>query len=283
MYKKCLAIAFLLAACGDNHKTTTTPDAPPVSTPDAAPDARPCDLTNYPQHTRVTSVDLGAPFNLTLDGQGTRCEQIIRTLTDPDPSKRPPELASFDVAGVTSSCMHDDVLNEEIVRLRQPNYMGEPLFAPAQDVLIHVGHPNNLVVGPATVTYLHGDFLATGGVTANPACLDDAQLTSSVPGMSMTYAKFNFCTYTGDGAYSLASDDEVDLGDEGYLLDTDGNLRRVRAVDVYLLPSHLSDEITHSDAFCCATDSLDHCVGKRLFIDVVTGELITEQQHCVTC
>jgi hypothetical protein len=285
MYKSYLSIAFLLAACGDNHKTTSTPDAPPVSTPDAAPDAKPCDLTNYPQHTRVTSVDLGSPFDLMLDGQGTRCEQIIRALTDPDPTKRPPELATFDVTGVTSSCIHDDVLDAEIVRLRQPNYMGEPLYAPAQDVLIHVGHAfrAGLLAQPATVVYLHGDFLATGGVTANPACLDDGQLTSSVPGMSMTYAKFNACTYTGDGMYSLASDDVIELGDEGYLMDTDGNLRRVRAVDVYLLPGHLNDEITHSDAFCCGTESLDHCVGKRLFIDVVTGELITEQQHCLTC
>lgn len=282
MYKPYLFIALLLAACGDNH--ATTPDAPPVvPTPDAAPDAKPCDMTNYPQHTRMTSVDLGAPFELALDGQGTRCEQIVRALTDPDPSKRPPELATFDVTGVTSTCIHDDVLDREIVRLRQANYMGQPLFAPAQDALIHVGHPANLLAQPATVVYLHADFLATGGPTANAACLDDGQLTSSVPGLSMTYAKFNACTYVGDGAYSLASDDVIELGDEGYLLDDNGDLRRVRAVDVYLLPSHLTDEITHSDAFCCADESLDHCVGKRLFIDVVTGELITEQQHCITC
>jgi hypothetical protein len=275
MSKRYVLLTLLLAACGDEHHAA--PDAPPVMpTPDAAPDAKPCDLTNYPQQARVTSVDLGAPFDLTLDGQGTRCEQIVRALTDPDPSKRPPELATFDMAGVTSTCDHDDVLDREIVRLRQANYMGQPLFAPAQDALIHVGQP-------ATVVYLHADFLATDGPTANAACLDDGQLTSSVPGMAMTYAKFDACTYIGDGAYSLASDDVIELGDEGYLLDSEGALRRVRAVDVYLLPSHLTSEVTHSDAFCCTTESLDHCVGKRLFIDVVTGELVTEQQHCITC
>lgn len=282
MSKPYLSVAFLLlAACGDNHQSQ--PDAPPVRTPDAAPDARPCDLANYPQHTRITSVDLQAPFDLTLDGQGTRCEQIIRAVTDPDPAKRPPELATFDVTGVTSSCVFDDVLNREIVRLRQANYLGQPLFYPAQDVLLHVDHPGNMFGVAATVVYLHGDFLATDGPGVNPGCLDDAQLASSVPGMSLSYAKFDRCNYTGDGAYSLAADDTVELGDEGYYLDDTGNLRRVRAVDVYLLQSHLNDEVTHSDAFCCGADTLDHCVGKRLLIDVVTGELITEQPHCLTC
>jgi hypothetical protein len=274
MSKAYLSIAFLVVACGDGHKASL--DAPVVPTPDATPDARPCDVANYPQHTRLTSVDLGDPFALTLDGQGARCDQIVRALTDPDPSKRPPELATFDVTGVTSTCTHDDVLDREIVRLRQADYMGEPLFAPAQDVLAHVSADD-------AVVYLHGDFLATGGPGANAACLDDGQVTSSVPGTSMTYAKFDQCTYIGDGAYSLASDDVVDLADEGYFLDDSGALHRVRAVDVYLLPAHLTDELIHSDAYCCGGETVDHCVGKRLFIDVVTGELISEQQHCITC
>ena len=49
-------------------------------------------------------------------------------------------------------------------------------------------------------------------------------------------------------------------------------LRRVRAVDVYLTPGHVTTEITNSDAFCCSGATTDHCIGQRLFVDVITGE-----------
>jgi hypothetical protein len=279
--KKYLAYLFVVAACGDSTHNIT-PDAP--ATVDATPDAKPCDVAGYPQPIKRLSVDLGAQFDLMLDGVGDRCDQIIRALTDPDPTKRPPELAMLDVVGVTGTCTFDDVLQRDIVRLRAPQYGGLPLYGNiVQDVLVHVGHPMANVIGmPATVVYLHGDFLPAGAMT-NMACLASGDVAASTPGRPMTYAKFNACTYQGDGSYTIAGDDVIEVADEGYMVDADGNLRRVRAVDVYLLPAHANPEVTNSDAFCCSDATLDHCIGQRLLIDVVTGELVGETQHCHTC
>ena len=285
MHKKYLASLFLvLAACGDNHKNAS-PDA--TATPDtpATPDATVCDTTGYPAPIKLVSVDLGQPFDLTLDGQGDRCDQLIRALTDPDPAKRPPELAELDVAGgaITGTCTYDDVLMRDIVRLRAPNYGGLPLYGPQlQDVLVHVGHPSALIGSPATVVYLHGDFLPAGAM-AKAACINGEELGLSMPGRPMTYTKFAFCTPQGDGTYTIAGNDTIEVADEGYLYDSDGNLRRVRAVDVYLSGANVTTEVINSDAYCCTTESLEHCVGQQIFIDVVTGEIIGQKPHCHTC
>ena len=271
------SLLLVLAACGDNTRNasldaTATPDTP------ATPDATVCDTTGYPAPVKLVSVDLGQPFDLTLDGQGDRCGQLIRALTDPDPAKRPPELAQLDVAGgsITGTCTYDDVLMRDIVRLRAPTFGGLPLYGPQmQDVLAHVGMP-------ATVVFLHGDFLPAGAM-AKAACINGEQVATSMAGRPMTYNKFAFCTPQGEGSYTIMGDDTIELGDEGYLVDNDGNLRRVRGVDVYLLGSHLTPEVTNSDAYCCTTSSNEHCVGQQIFIDVVTGEIVGQKPHCHTC
>ncbi len=277
-----LSLVLTLAACGDNSKLA--PDAP-VSHPehDAATDATVCDASNYPVAVRKLSVDLGADFTLTLDGNGTRCDQIIRALTDPDPAKRPPELAMLDVQGVTGSCTHDDTLNRDIIRLKAPLYGGKPLYGAVQDVLVHIGHPNTALPGPTTVVYLHGDFLAAGAAIANPACLDDAALPGAVVGHALTFAKFDHCNYQGDGSYALAADDVFQLGEAGYFLDDQSQLHRVRAVDAYLLPGHLTDETLNSDLFCCTGMTYDNCVGDRVFVDEITGAVLGQTQHCQAC
>jgi hypothetical protein len=275
---KTLALASVLslaAACGDD--LAAVPDASPAQ-PDAPEESPPCDVANYPSRVERVSVDLAEPFDLVLDGQGTRCEQIIRAVTDPDPANRPPELAKLDVQGVTGTCQPDDDFGKDIVRLRAPQYGGKPMYgyAGVQDVLLHVTQ-----VG-ATVTFLHGEFFAAGAAT-NPACYDSAQIASSVPGMSMTYGKFVTCIFKGDGTYPIAADDTIEVGEEGYFVDDDGKLHRVRPVDVYLAPGNLTDEIISSDAYCCTGVGYDHCIGQKLFIDVVTGELLGQIPRCHIC
>lgn len=266
-----LCAIVLAAACGDNGGT---PDAP-VTTPDApaSADAAVCETAGYPETILPLSVDLVAPTALTLDGTGPLCDQLLRAITDP--VGRPPELAQLDAAGATATCMHDDVLDREIVRVQLPDYAGLPLYAPVQDLLVHVDQAH-------VVQFLHGDFLPAGHAVA-AACLDGAGAAAVLPGAAMTYGRFAACTPQGDGTYAIAADDELAPGDEGYFVDEDGGLRRVRAVELYLLADHVTTEIINSDAFCCDPGTLDHCVGFTMIVDALTGEILAEQPRCHIC
>jgi len=264
----------LVAACGDDGSSSTPIDAE-VATIDAEPvDARVCDLTGYPENVRAVSVDLQAPHTLTLDGTGTRCEQLIRALTDS--TGRPAELAELDADGVVGSCTFDDLTERDIVRLRFPEYAGVPAYWPVQDVLAHVDPENSVV-------FLHGDFLPAGHAPA-AGCLDPAAVAAEVPGEALGYTRFAACTPQGGGEYTIAADDEIEVGDEGVFLDANGDLRRVRAVDVYLLEDHVTTETINSDLYCCdGSNGTAHCVGRRVFVDVYTGEVVGDAPHCLTC
>jgi hypothetical protein len=260
-----------LAACGDDAGHTTI-DAPTAIDAAVPIDAPVCDLTGYPPAVRAVSVDLTSPTTLALDGTGTRCEQIVRALLGPN---RPPELAQLDTGGVTNTCTHDDVTNREIVRLRAPLYAGLPVYSPVQDALVHVDAAN-------AVVFLHGDFLPAGMAPAS-GCLDDAIVGGSVPGRAMGYERFAACTPQGDGQYTIAGDDEIEVGAEGVYLDLAGTLHRARAVDVYLLSAHVDSMVGNSDAYCCSGATMDHCVGQRLFIDTYTGATLGQEPHCHIC
>lgn len=277
-----LVLSLALAACGDNNGSTPidaeTPADTAVVPPDAEiiPDARVCEIpAAYPENVRVQSVDLQAPHSLTLSGTGTRCEQLVAALTDP--TTRPPELAELDASGaVDSQCSFDDVTGRDIVRLRFPEYGGVPVFWPVQDVLAHVDASDDVV-------FLHGDFLPAGRAPAT-GCHDAASIGAEVPGEALGYTRFAACLPQGEGEYVVAADDEIEVGPEGVFHDADGNLRRVRAVDVYLLSDHVTAETTNSDLFCCTGENgTNHCIGKRLFLDVHTGEVVGDEPHCHTC
>lgn len=261
----------LVAACGDNHAAPSLPDAR-----SAPPDAFACDVDAYPKAIRMASVDLRDPFDLTLDGVGSRCEQLVRAVTDPDPARRPPELAELDVSGVTGTCRYDELTDRDIVRLDGPTFAGLPLFGVTQDIVLTVS-------APATVDSLHGDFVPALESALNPACLGDDQVRAALPGSALTYARYALCSFQGDGAYTVESTDTIEVGEEGYLVDRDGFLRRVRAVDVYLLAERVTAEHINSDLYCCESASLAHCVGARVFIDAVTGERVQQEQHCHSC
>jgi hypothetical protein len=274
-YQLSLSLWFVVSACGDDLNRNAQPDATEApDAPQVTPDARVCDLETYPPPVAPITVDLTGKFTLTLDGVGERCDQIVRALTDPDPSLRPPELAMLDAGGVIGTCHFNTDTSTDVVRLRAPLYNGIPLFDPPQDAVIHVDAQNNIV-------YLHGDYLPAGYVV-NEACRSGEELTRSIPGYSMSYRKLLLCQYQGDGAYQVASDDEIVVGEEGYLIDRDRKLRRVRAMDVFLLSDHVDDDIGNSDAFCCM-GTLDHCVGQRLFVDALTGEILSQAPHCHSC
>ena len=264
-----LAAAALLAGCGDDGTTATT-DARIIDA--GAIDAASCNLTGYPETVRPISIEMTAQTQLALDGTGTRCEQIVRAVLGPN---RPPELAQMDVASATSTCTHDGVTNREIVRLRLPEYGGLPIYWPVQDALIHVDVSNKVV-------FLAGDYVPAGHAPI-AGCLGGPALSSELPGRPLEYEKFAACVPRGPGSYPIAADDVLELGEEGVYLDGDGGLRRVRAIDVYLTPAHVNAEITNSDAYCCSGPGVDHCVGKRLFLDALTGETIAQDTHCHTC
>jgi len=271
----CLASLFLVAAaCGDDHAAAPdggrpTPDAPAL-------DAAVCMDEAYPQPARPLTVDLRDPFALALDGIGTRCEQLVRALTDPDPARRPPALAELDVVGVTGTCRHDDVLDHDIVRLAGPLFAGLPLFAPLQDAVAHVD-------ASATVVYLHGDFLPASTPAVPAACVDPAQLPASIPGTTLTYAWFDNCALQGESTYTVASGDTIEVGAEGYVLDREGMLRRVRALGVYVAPERVTAQLANSELYCCDGTTLDHCVGARLLVDALTGAVVTQQGLCHAC
>ena len=262
--------ALALGACGD-HSGDKPVDA---RTLDATVDARACELAGYPESVRFLEATLPEPPPpaLVLDGNGTRCEQLVRVLTGPS---RPAPLAELDTAGVTSTCNHDDLTNREIVRLRAPMYGGLPIYWPVQDALVHVDAANEIV-------FLAGNFLAAGHAP-RAGCLDATALAARIPGSPLEYEKFAACTPRGPGSYAIAADDEIEVGEEGVYQDGDGGLHRVRAFDVYLKAEHVNSEITNSDAYCCSGAGVDHCVGKRLFLDALTGEVLAQEPHCHTC
>jgi hypothetical protein len=231
------------------------------------------DSSSYPPEVPVLTIALQASYQLTLDGQGTRCEQLVRALVDP--RQRPPELAPLDTVGATTRCIHDGLLNRDIVDLSLPLYAGRPLVPVVQSVVAHVDANNQVVV-------LNGSLLTPGRAPGNSG-RDTAAIRASVPGRGMTYGRFESCQYLGQATYSIAGDDQIEVGDDSYFLDGDSRLHRVRPVDVYLIAGHLTTEIINSDSFCCVTESLEHCIGQKLIIDVVTGELLGELQHCITC
>jgi hypothetical protein len=274
----CVVASVLLVGCGDDGGGGGDPPdaeraddaAPPI---DAEPiDAMVCETAGYPQRAEVVTIEQEAPHQLTLDGEGTRCEQLVRALTGA--AGRPPELDGLDPGGAEATCEYDDVLDRDIVRIFFRQYAGVPIFGPVQDVLAHVDQ-SNLVV------YLAGNYVEAGQVLP-AACLDDAQIAAGVPGEALAYTRFAACSPQGDGEYTVVADDEIEVGALGVYVDGEGDLRRVWAVDVYLLEDHVTDETTNSDLFCCFAD-LDHCVGKRLFIDALTVEVVGDEPHCHTC
>jgi hypothetical protein len=263
-----------VAACGGGNND---PDAPPSTTPDSPPidppDAKVCDAAGYPEKVRMLSVDLISDTTLTLDGTGPRCEQLLRALTGE--TTRPPELADMDAEGYTGSCTYDDVLDVDVVRVRLPLYDGIPMFYPPQDMVVHVEQNNH-------IRYLHGDFFPVGNAP-RMGCLTGDEAASELRGDPLGYLQFSLCVPGDPGEYIIAADDELDIGAEGYLQDADGFLRRVRSVDVYLLPDHVTPAIGNSDAFCCTGPTLEHCVGAQMFVDVLTGETVWQAPHCHTC
>jgi hypothetical protein len=260
--------ALAAAACGDNGGAPVDAGAADA----AEVDAQVCERRGYPEAVRVMSVSLAAQTTLVLDGNGTRCEQLERAVIGAD---RPPELAQMDVQGATTRCHHDDVTGVEVVRIRATQYGGVPAYAPAQDAVIHVDASN-------AVVFLRGDFLPAG-MSPPAACLSGDALAAQVPGRQMSYRRFAVCVPQGEGGYTIAANDDIQVGAEGVYLDRDGNLRRVRAVDVYLRPENIADEVIASDAFCCTSASLEGCVGQRLFLDALTGETIAQEPHCHIC
>lgn len=263
----------LAAACGDDARPnpqTPDPDAPPA-TPDA-PEV--CTIEEgYPTAVRPVDINLIAPTTLTLDGTGARCDQLIRALVHP--TNRPQELVGLDAEDVTGTCQFDDVLQRDIVRLRAPKLAGLPLFAPIQDVLAHVDQTN-------TIQFLAGQFVPAPKA-APASCLDGGEAAGKVTGTSVTYGRFQGCQFQGEATYAIAADDLLEPGDEGWLLDAAGLLRRVREVDLYLLPANVTQDIINSDAYCCQPGTLDHCVGYTVFVDAFTGELVTQASRCHIC
>jgi len=269
-----LLVVVTAAACGDGQRQV--PDARAADAPLPSPDAAVCEATGYPQRLRALSVDLQAPFTLALGGTGTRCEQLVRALTDPDSRRRPPELAELDVVGVTGTCRHDPDTNRDVVRLAAPLFGGLPLFAPVQDVVAHVDATD-------TVVFLHGDFLPASAPRPPAACVDPAGLPATIPGATLTYAWFDRCQIQGEGMYTVAGSDAIDVGAEGYVIDADGAFRRVRAVDVFVAVANLTDQLVNSELYCCDGSTVEGCIGARLLVDALTGELVTQQARCHAC
>lgn len=279
LFSSLVSSLLFVAACGDDSSTVEPgePDAGQPQ-PDADPPEEPvCDASSYPQAVRPVSISLGDPIALELDGNGARCDQIVRALTNPDPTKRPEPLAELDAEGATWTCNHDDVLDREIVRMRFPKYAGLPLYAPAQEVLVHVS------ADPAMIVFMLGDYLAAGSASAPAACFDGDEIAATIPGRTLEYTQFALCRPQGKGSYEVAANDEVEAGEEGYLVDDDGNLRRVRVIDVYLHPDNVTDDAINSNLFCCTGPSLEHCVGQRLYMDSITGEFVIAGAHCRVC
>jgi hypothetical protein len=253
-----------LAGCGDDSAGQPV-DARTV-------DAPVCELAGYPETIRAVTIEQRERTQLTLDGTGTRCEQLERALLA---ASRPAELLDIDVEGATSTCTHDDDTNREIVRFRFPTYGGLPIYWPVQDALVHVDADNQIV-------FMAGTFVPAGHAPID-GCMSGPALASAIPGRPLEYEKFAACVPRGPGMYTIAGTDVIETGEEGIYLDGADHLRRVRAFDVFVAPANLTSEVRNSDAYCCSGATEEHCVGKTLYLDALTGETIAQAPHCHTC
>jgi hypothetical protein len=247
-----------IAACGDNGANR--------------PDACTAPLT-YPEEVALIDITLTPNYPVALDGNGTLCDQMVRSLIHP--VTRHPMLAELDATSARGRCQHDDLLDREIVDIDLPEYGGLPNLGTPQQILAHVDKFGKLV-------YLAAIFIPQGHIPAG-ACANPEQVVASVPGNRLSYQRFDRCNFEGDGEYEIAPDDEIIAGAEGVMLDVNHRLRRVTAVQVFLLGSHVTETEINSTLFCCDPGTVKHCVGGLLYVDSVTGELVKQAFNCITC
>jgi hypothetical protein len=276
------SLGFTIGACGDS--TSTAIDAAKsvdaTSQADAntsQPDAKTCNVANYPKAAGSVDLTIEQPIALTLDGNGERCDQILRALMST--AARPAPLAAVESGFAIKSCAFDNVINAEIVRLEKTTFANKPLYGGAQDILAHVTRGTN------NLRFLAGRIIpATAANGVNSSCLSMADVRTSVPGQKLGYQKFEACQLRGPGEYTIADDDTISVSDEGWFVDSDDNLRRVLVAPVFLLPAHVTPEIINSDAFCCVPgNGVANCVGGNLIFDAVNGALLAQTPNCHTC
>lgn len=52
---------------------------------------------------------------------------------------------------------------------------------------------------------------------------------------------------------------------------------------MYVAPANVTDELINSELYGCDGESLDPCVGARLLVDALTGEVVMQQALCHAC
>jgi hypothetical protein len=277
------ALVSSLVACGNSTPNATTVDAATAAVVDASVadsatsvDAMVCATDNYPRVAGSIDLNLDAPVQLILDGSGDRCDQIVRALMSY--GTRPAALAAAEQDFSLASCMFDEIINADIVRLRKSTFAGLPLYGTGQDILAHVKRETN------NLSFLAGRVIPTTAAQGVPSgCWSQSQVSAKIPGTTMSYQKFEACRPLGAGNYTIADDDLISVKEQGWFVDSQDQLRRVWVAPVFLLPAHVNPEIINSSAFCCADETLINCVGSQMIFDAVTGELLSQMSNCITC
>jgi hypothetical protein len=263
----------ILAACGDNGGTH--PDAPSSADAYAFPDARVCAPGEVETELVAVGVTDGV-HTVTLDGDGTRCEQLTRAIMDP--AVFPAELAPMLGTDFHTQCGQFSQFDE--VDFLGDGIGGVPfVFGPAWEVFVQLED--------LKIDFWSGSYIPPAPLPA-PACLSPTAIHLGLNGTVLPYSPHDTCTITGGpGSYSIAIGDTIDVADtDFYYLEfgVAATLYRLRAVDAFLLPSHIRSDMRGSELDCCAGGVPIDCMGERLFVDTSTGAVKFTQGLCTpTC
>lgn len=258
------------AACGDNGGTHA--DASHSADAYAFPDARVCE----PGEVETDSVSVGITDGVntvTLDGVGTRCEQLTRAIMDP--AVFPAELAPMLGTDFHTQCGQFSQFDE--VDFLGDGIGGVPfVFGPAWEVFVQLED--------LKIDFWSGSYIPPAPVPA-PACLSSTAIHLGIVGALLQYTPHDNCSVIGGPSpYSITVGDTIQVADgDTYYVDFTKPMRlyRLRAVDAFLLPSHIRPDMRGSELDCCdPTGPPIDCMGERFFVDTFTGDVKFTQQLC---
>jgi len=223
-----------------------------------AVDGGACDPSAWPVPATMAEVrrEEDEAYPLTLDGSGTRCEQLTRALLDP--AQRPQDLEGVDPTGAVGSCELDPVRQNDVVRLHLQQVAGLPHVGSAGGFIAHVTQQNSVV-------WLNGQYVRALSVPQNAfPCLDDAGIVEAVVGSTLSFTVYESCSVTRQGSYVVASSDVIEPRALGGVFVWGSGLHLARAVEFSVASANATADTRSSELSC----------GLTLFVDAIAGEIL---------
>lgn len=219
-------------------------------------------------------VDTTVEAPLTLDGVGTRCEQLARAILDP--AQRPPAIAELDAQSGVGSPLCIEYPEVDAVRIDVNELLGRRLLSGGQWLLAWVRRSDT------TVVELTGWYV-TPPAEPPTSCASGSALADAVVGHEQPYTTFQLCAPTGDGVWKIGDGDVREPGEVGWFHDGE-QLRVAREISVGVEDAAITQQLRDSDLNCCAVvDEQAGCIGIVLIVDAESGKVLDTRRRCLVC